>query len=83
VLIGISPEQLTLRALEGEIAHKREGRMGRGRRGKFLFARSDVDAYNAWKRIPARFELEMQKSRVPTIRTRVFIDPDDCGESNR
>jgi hypothetical protein len=81
-LVWISPRQLTQRAEQGEIAHKREGQKGRGRRGVFLFARSDVEAYNSRKRIPARYELEVPKCTVPTIWTRMFIDPNDCNHSN-
>jgi len=77
--IGISPAQLTQRAEEGEIAHKREGRRGRGGVGQFLFAESDVDAYNARKRIPAKYEWVKNVERAPVVTTKIFIDPDDCG----
>ena len=78
-LIGISPRQLAQLAEEGEIAYKREGHAGRKGMGKFLFSKCDVDTYNARKRIPARFEREAPKT--PTMRTRIYVDPDDCGSS--
>lgn len=77
--IGISSRQLTQRAEEGEIAYKREGRRGRGGVGQFLFAEADVDSYNARKRVPAKHEWVQNVERVPTMPTRIFISPDDCG----
>jgi hypothetical protein len=78
--IGISPRQLTQRAEEGEIAYKREGRRGRGGVGKFLFAEADVDSYNARRRVPSRYEWVRDFEPVPTIPTRIFIDPENCGD---
>jgi hypothetical protein len=76
--IGISPRQLSMRAQEGEIAYKREGRRGRGGVGQFLFAEADVDSYNARKRVPAKYEWAQKIERVPAIPTRIFIDPESC-----
>ena len=78
--IGISPRQLSLRAAEGEIAYKREGRRGRGGVGKFLFAEADVDTYNARKRVPAKHEWINEFKPVQRMSTRIFIDPENCGD---
>jgi hypothetical protein len=79
--IGISPRQLAQRAEHGEIAHKREGRRGRGGVGQYLFEAADVEAYNSRKRIPARFEWAAKIDPHPKRSTWVFIDPDSCGNS--
>jgi hypothetical protein len=78
--IGISPRQLSQRAAEGEIAYKREGRRGRGGVGTFRFSEADVDSYNARKRVPAKHEWEDSSAPIQRIPTRIFIDPESCGD---
>lgn len=79
-LLGLSARQLSRYADQGEIAHKRKPGRGRGGRGEYLFARDDINRFNARTTVPARTGTAL-KPRRPPVPTKVFIDPKICGRS--
>lgn len=73
-LIGVSTRQLARYADQGEIAHKRKPGRGRGGRGEYLFARDEIDRFNARTTEPTRRDAVSPPKRR-SVPTKVYIDP--------
>lgn len=80
-MIGVSTRQLARYAAQGQIAHKREGRRGRGGGGEFLFLPEDVEKFNSRTTIPAKAGRSMSSPKRPVVKARAHIDPKICGRT--